>query len=381
MDVEMAIEWSMITRSDPGGSVPRFMVEKGTPGGIINDAGRFLDWLSSQTLEDLTKPRDQTVAAKQGTEPATTSPAMQAPGQLPADALVRGQLSDGGKEPQEGAASNSNGVYGILSSALAIASSAVASRVAAFAPPSLTRDYDDDESSSISNISFTSAGEGPVSRGASLANENNIATDGASVPSPVDSAALSEIGSQGFSSEPTPPAGVTQAKSHHEKELRKLQNRMRKAQEKLERAQARRRTKHGNGNDKTTGVEDDTAGVQGKDKNRENDDQALAKLREKHEREIARQEEKYRRELQRLADKRAAEERKAEARRRKAVEREEKADLTRKLERALAERDVARKEAEILRERVGELQRQNTRLVAKLGRKGVDVEGLAKEVL
>ena len=34
----------MITRSDPGGSVPRFMVERGTPGSIVADASKFLDW-------------------------------------------------------------------------------------------------------------------------------------------------------------------------------------------------------------------------------------------------------------------------------------------------------------------------------------------------
>lgn len=39
-----SVEWIMITRSDPGGSVPRWMVERGTPGGIIKDAERFLDW-------------------------------------------------------------------------------------------------------------------------------------------------------------------------------------------------------------------------------------------------------------------------------------------------------------------------------------------------
>ncbi|KAL2170536.1 hypothetical protein VTG60DRAFT_4644 [Thermothelomyces hinnuleus] len=345
------------------------MVEKGTPGGIINDAGRFLDWHSSQTLEDLTRPRDETVAGKQETNPTTKSPTMQAPGQLPADASGQGHLSDGEKEHQEGAASNNNGVYGILSSALGMASSAVASRVAAFAPASLKMDHDGESSSS--NVSIASADGDSASHDASLANKDNIAADGTSARSSVDSVVLSETGSQGRSSEPSPPTGLSQAQSHQEKELRKLQNRMRKAQEKLERAQGRRRAKHGNGNDKATDVESDTAGVQGKDKDKENDDQALAKLREKHEREIARQEEKYRRELQRLVDKRAA-------------EREEKANLVRELERARAERDAARKEAEILRERVSELQRQNTRLVAKLGREGVDVEGLEglrKEVL
>ena len=44
------VEWIMITRSDPGGSVPRFMVERGTPGGIVADAGKFLDWACRDTI-------------------------------------------------------------------------------------------------------------------------------------------------------------------------------------------------------------------------------------------------------------------------------------------------------------------------------------------
>ena len=44
------VEWIMITRSDPGGSVPRFMVERGTPGGIVSDAGKFLDWACKDTM-------------------------------------------------------------------------------------------------------------------------------------------------------------------------------------------------------------------------------------------------------------------------------------------------------------------------------------------
>ena len=38
------VEWIMISRSDPGGSVPRFLVERGTPAGIVSDASKFLDW-------------------------------------------------------------------------------------------------------------------------------------------------------------------------------------------------------------------------------------------------------------------------------------------------------------------------------------------------
>ncbi|KAE8351809.1 hypothetical protein BDV28DRAFT_13235 [Aspergillus coremiiformis] len=38
------VEWIMVTRSDPGGNIPRWMVEKGTPKSICTDAVKFLDW-------------------------------------------------------------------------------------------------------------------------------------------------------------------------------------------------------------------------------------------------------------------------------------------------------------------------------------------------
>lgn len=69
---EYAIEWLMITRSDPGGSVPRFMVEKGTPPGICNDASRFVKWLSSA---DFSKPAGSESARKEADGAASTATA------------------------------------------------------------------------------------------------------------------------------------------------------------------------------------------------------------------------------------------------------------------------------------------------------------------
>ncbi|KAF3918522.1 hypothetical protein ABW21_db0207388 [Orbilia brochopaga] len=46
------VEWIMLTRSDPGGSVPRFMVDRGTPGSIVRDAEKFLDWACETLHED-----------------------------------------------------------------------------------------------------------------------------------------------------------------------------------------------------------------------------------------------------------------------------------------------------------------------------------------
>ncbi|KAJ5938832.1 hypothetical protein N7466_001966 [Penicillium verhagenii] len=38
------VEWIMVTRSDPGGSIPRWMVDKGTPKSVGADAAKFVDW-------------------------------------------------------------------------------------------------------------------------------------------------------------------------------------------------------------------------------------------------------------------------------------------------------------------------------------------------
>lgn len=48
-DEEMnPVEWIMVTRSDPGGSIPRWMVDKGTPRSVGTDAAKFVNW----ALED-----------------------------------------------------------------------------------------------------------------------------------------------------------------------------------------------------------------------------------------------------------------------------------------------------------------------------------------
>ncbi|KAJ5960287.1 uncharacterized protein N7479_007437 [Penicillium vulpinum] len=44
-DEEMnPVEWIMVTRSDPGGNIPRWMVDKGTPRSVGTDAAKFINW-------------------------------------------------------------------------------------------------------------------------------------------------------------------------------------------------------------------------------------------------------------------------------------------------------------------------------------------------
>ncbi|RHZ59732.1 uncharacterized protein CDV56_107187 [Aspergillus thermomutatus] len=52
------VEWIMVTRSDPGGNIPRWMVEKGTPKSICTDAIKFIDWACRDTTTPDKDERD-----------------------------------------------------------------------------------------------------------------------------------------------------------------------------------------------------------------------------------------------------------------------------------------------------------------------------------
>jgi hypothetical protein len=45
------VEWLMVSRSDPGGGIPRFLVDRGTPETMLADVGKFLDWACKWKVE------------------------------------------------------------------------------------------------------------------------------------------------------------------------------------------------------------------------------------------------------------------------------------------------------------------------------------------
>lgn len=62
------VEWIMVTRSDPGGTIPRWMVEKGTPKSICTDAAKFVDWASEDPEAAKEKERLRSAAKSEGKE-------------------------------------------------------------------------------------------------------------------------------------------------------------------------------------------------------------------------------------------------------------------------------------------------------------------------
>ncbi|KAJ0118338.1 hypothetical protein J7T55_009121 [Diaporthe amygdali] len=332
-DTEMAIEWVMVTRSDPGGSVPRFMVEKGTPGGIVTDAGKFLKWLDTRSAKDLEESLDEIPevdATKDDAGEVTTSRPHQSSASVSRPAPEQSQVAaEEDIQP--------SGFYNMIAGAIGAASSMVTSRLPGIAHSTSELDsdlQDSDSDSDESERSFASAQEPeietPLAKVLSGGDTSLGGGDMASMHS-------------GKSEESPSKASV----SHHEKHLKKLQDRHKKLAEKMARQQER--------------------ASQGKS---DQGDDALAKLKEKHEKEIARQEENYKKEVKKMEEKRLKEEKKAEERRKKQQEKDERSNMAMQLEKVKVERDMALKQIDILKEQVGQLQAQNTKLVAKLGKLG-----------
>ncbi|KAL4810704.1 hypothetical protein BDV18DRAFT_127813 [Aspergillus unguis] len=74
------VEWTMVTRSDPGGTIPRWMVEKGTPKSICTDAAKFLEWASRNPeieaegeAEGATKERARSQSVSDSTSDSSSS--------------------------------------------------------------------------------------------------------------------------------------------------------------------------------------------------------------------------------------------------------------------------------------------------------------------
>lgn len=374
---QFVVEWIMVTRSDPGGNVPRFMVEKGTPGGIVSDAGRFVAWITNKDPEEFPASDDNNFKAdaiaseeRRSLELGRNSRSQASPGMLAnkPSTSEAADLSTGTEkaEPAHSLAdSTPSGFYGMLAGALGAAGSAVVSHLPSlpFAGSSKSHESEQDtlydDSSDISDASsFHSAASGEHDEDTLAAEslKSSAHEDGQSARS-VDAASLppgsgtggdmlgTAVGSAAAGSSSDTKlgnkAGSTTKGERHERELRKLLEARRKAEER--------------------------------------DAQAAARLRERHERDAARREEKYRREMERIERRREHEERKRAERRRRAADRDERAGLAAQLAECIVERDAARDEAKALREQVGALQAQNTLLVAKLGRLGVGTGG--EEVL
>lgn len=320
------VEWIMVTRSDPGGSVPRFMVERGTPGSIVADASKFLDWACKKEHGALPLEPEGTKTSDTKGSTAEDLVAYQTNGHL---AGVDGSSSNDNEPPEE-AAEVPQGMFANLAT---MAKSGVESyapqaildqlhhdvKLSPIEPVDAVRETDD--ASSISSTTFASAEE---------AFEEDDASANSTLPPSISRTTES----------------IDQ--SPYVKELAKLHDRKKVLDQKL----ARSREKEVKDKEELTSKEQDR----------------LRKADEKHKREVEKQEEKYKKEVAKLEAKRAKEAAKEEERRKRELDKDEKARLAREKEELRQELEMIKKERDIFRDRVGALQRENTSLVARLGK-------------
>lgn len=363
LDETNPVEWIMVTRSDPGGSVPRFLVERGTPAGIVSDASKFVNWALKKEHRELKEEVEERKDDFRGNEvhPAKFQEleAYQTNGHLAglndnvrqAEPRIQAAESDkinNFKAPGQGQgglfASVANAAYsGLETYAPQVVINHLPGHHATLshAPSAVTKGSDENNRNGV-QPGRNSGDTPPISSSssvASFASAEDHFEDCSSIHSTADSV----------------PASTTQAKdasdmTQQEKELAKLEERRRTLDEKL----AKVREKEAKDKEEMTSREVER----------------LRKAEEKHAREVQKQEQKYNREVARLEAKRARESAKEEERRRKNEDKDEKARLSREKEQYRQQLEVVSRERDLLKEQVGALQKENTALVAKIGKMG-----------
>lgn len=375
------VEWIMVTRSDPGGSVPRFLVERGTPSGIVADASKFLDWAIKKEHEE---PRNEDLETEEhDMKNANAShnvdqdlEAYQTNGHLAGlngaseEESIKTSPIPAIEEPAgfpELENSDQNHQEGLLASVTNIALPSIESYA-----PQIVIDRLANHHTSPSVLADARSPSASVNTGSEVNDANMTHTtqdrgepESISSSSSIVSFASAEdhfedaFSRQATSSLTDPLDGTSAAMSPHDKELTKLIERKKILDEKL----AKTREKE----------------LKDKEEITSREEERLRKAEEKHAREIQKQEEKYKKEVAKLEAKRAKDAAKEEERKRKAEEKDEKARLTREKEEFKQLLAVVSKERDILKEQVGALQRENTALVAKMGKMG-EGQDLLREV-
>ncbi|KAF7949266.1 hypothetical protein EAE96_008433 [Botrytis aclada] len=371
------IEWIMVTRSDPGGGIPRFMIDRGTPSAIVSDAGKFLDWACSKTIEDLDSDDDEPTEEVVGGNGTTQSEKRehrhhhhhnhekdlhnyQTNGHL-AGIDSQGQRSNpvvaGPAVPtQQQQAANGGGIYDMVAGVATTAGALIAPYAPAMIADRLPHATKSPSAQNPGPLQLTSE-QSSAQTSAPITRSRSLSTSSISSESTVGSfeSALSfrKVSSQDS-------AAVEKVNLQQDKELQKLEDKKRKLYEKLEKAKQKEADK--------------------KSEDGEKEKEAIRKAEEKHEREVKKIEEKHKKEMEKLERRRLREEQKQEEKKKKREEKE-KGDELQQINASLrAEIEVLKREREVLRDQVGSVQRENTLLVGRMGRLGIPGEEILKEV-
>ena len=345
------VEWIMITRSDPGGSVPRFMVESGTPAAIVADAGKFLDWACRRKIPITT----QEAASERAEEPVIDSAEDDKKKSKGVHQTTDHLASlDGVRDSDETATvpvlvpeTEETPIIDLPSGLLQSVTNVACAGIETYAPQSIV-DRLPIRNSTPTRPSVESQQEDhlinspprSLSEMSSATSVVSFASADSHLSSPDPSIKSTSLSATSLNKHPS--------SIHHDREMAKLTARKQKLDAKL----LKTREKETRNKEELTSKEIER----------------IRRAEEKHSREIAKAEERHSSQIAALEAKRVREEAKAEEKLKRAKDRDEKARLIRERDEAREEVEVVKAERDILMARVGELQRENTGLVARLGK-------------
>lgn len=322
------VEWIMVTRSDPGGGIPRFMVERNVPSSIVQDAVKFLDWACAKPEEE-----DAQATGREGPLDVETD---QDQNRRPSFGESNGISAGVGTS----IADRPSGSIRRASHRVEVESSGVSEGmmdrfrhgVEAYVPDALNplqrTVSSSSSSSSSSSDSFASAEDfGTIRDG--LPVDNSIPT-----PSTSSQTELPIIDD-----------------SPHGRKMQEIEEKKKQLKEKLDQAQEKQDKDLANESNKTQ--------------------KEMERAAERHSKEKKKQEDKFQKELRKLEERREKETRKLLAKQKKEADNNQLLKAQRERDEHKQRVDILEEENKLLKVQIGELQRENTALVARLGKTDV----------
>jgi hypothetical protein len=339
------VEWIMITRSDPGGGIPRFMVERNTPSSIVQDAGKFLQWACGR--DDIPSIQEDEKVADGVTRKSVDS--QRAFSMSEANGILAGVGTSIVDDPRP--ASFRRPSQRTVDKDDAGIIQALSEKMESYIPDGLNpflRPASQRSNSSVSSAdSFASAEQ--YNAGRQGLQEGLPVDDSDPTPSTLSekSAPVSMYGLDG-------PGHNTEAN----RELEKIEKRRQQAAERLQQAREKQSKEEHEVSLKTA--------------------KELEKAVEKHDRERKKQEEKYAKEIQKLEERRERETRKLLAKQQKEADKNNLLKTQRDRDEWKQRAELAEQENKLLHEQIRELQRENTAFVACMGKTPEGIEVLKK---
>ena len=336
------VEWVMVTRSDPGGGIPRFMVERNVPSSIVTDAVKFLDWACARDdgLDE---------APKAGQDNAKDS------------------SQQGHDAPPRYSMENTNGIGAGVGTSIADRPSSTRRRASQRTIEKIEpahEGYLDQVKDAVGSLSaYVPDAMNPMPQ---LQRTNS--SNSSSTTSSIDSFASAEqftTAPQGLPIDNSIPTPSTTSEvslsvdddSHHARELNKIEAKKAQLREKLDAERERHDAAAANESQRSQ--------------------KEIEKAAEKHAKEKKKQEEKYAKEIRKLEERREKETKKLLAKQQKEADKSKLNTAQRERDEYKREKQLVEAENNLLKEQIAELQRENTAIVTKLGKSDIGRDILA----